>query len=380
MTLLQPALVTIIASCAMLCASCGKSPQEGPRRSKHAFGSVDGREVSLYTLRNGSGMEVCITNYGGIVVSLVVPDRNGRFSDVVLGYDSLSSYLAKTPYFGAIVGRYANRIGKARFTLDGKVYVLTPNDGPNQLHGGLRAFDKVVWDVDESTPATDPTLALSYLSKDGEEGYPGNLRLKVVYSLTDSNALRIDYTATADKPTVLNLSHHSYFNLAGQGAGEILGHILTINADRFTPIDSGLIPTGEFRPVEGTPMDFRTATVVGARIGVPNEQLRLGRGYDHNWVLNRNDGGLSFAARLSEPTSGRIMEVWTTQPGIQFYTGNFLDGTNIGKGGVAYKYRTGLCLETQHFPDSPNRPEFPSTVLRPGETFTSSTLYRFSAQ
>lgn len=379
MTLLQPTLLTIFASGAMLFTSFTKPQQDGPRRSKEPFGSVDGRSVSLYTLRNGRGMEARITNYGGIVVSLMVPDRTGKSSDIVLGHESLSSYLTQTQYFGAIVGRYANRIGHARFVLDGREYVLTPNDGPNQLHGGLRGFNRVVWNVDESTPPTDPTLVLSYLSKDGEEGYQGNLHVKVVYSLTDSNALRIDYTATTDKPTVLNLSHHSYFNLAGQGVGDILGHTLMINADRFTPIDSELIPTGEIRSVVGTPMDFRTATVVGARIGAPDEQLRLGRGYDHNWVINRNDLSLLLAARLSEPTSGRVMEVWTTQPAVQLYTGNFLDGTSVGKGGAVYKYRTGICLETQHYPDSPNKPQFPSTVLRPGETFTSTTLYRFSA-
>lgn len=380
MTLQQPALLTIIVGCAMLIASCSKSPQEGPRRSKQAFGSADGKDVSIYTLRNKSGMEARITNYGGILVSLLVPDRSGKLADVVLGYDSLSSYLKQTQYFGALVGRFANRIGHARFALEGKEYILAPNDGPNQLHGGIRGFNRAVWDVDESTPPTEPILVLSYLSKDGEEGYPGNLRVKVVYSLSDSNELRIDYTATTDKPTVLNLTHHSYFNLAGQGVGDILNETVMINADHFTPIDSGLIPTGEIRAVQGTPMDFRTPNVIGARINEKDDQLRLGRGYDHNWVLNRNGDGLSFAARVSEQTSGRIMEVWTTQPGIQFYTGNFLDGSSIGKGGIAYKYRTGLCLETQHFPDSPNRPEFPSCILRPGETFTSSTIYRFSAQ
>ena len=380
MTLQQPALLTIIVGCAMLIASCSTSPQGGPRRSKQAFGSVDGKDVSIYTLRNKNGMEARITNYGGIVVSLMVPDRSGKLADVVLGYDSLSPYLTQTSYFGALVGRVANRIGHARFALEGKEYVLAANDGPNHLHGGLRGFNRAVWEVDESTPPSEPTLVLSYLSKDGEEGYPGTLRVKVVYSLSDSNDLRIDYTATTDKPTVLNLTHHSYFNLAGQGVGDILNETVMINADRFTPIDSALIPTGEIRPVQETPMDFRTPHKVGDRINEKDDQLRLGRGYDHNWVLNRSGDGLSFAARVSEPTSGRIMEVWTTEPAIQLYTGNFLDGKSIGKGGVAYKYRTGLCLETQHFPDSPNRPEFPSCVLRPGETFTSSTIYRFSAQ
>jgi aldose 1-epimerase len=340
---------------------------------------VDGKEVFLYTLRNASGMEARITNYGGILVSLTVPDRLNKPGDVVLGYDSLSSYVKATPYFGAIVGRYGNRIGKAHFTLDGKEYALKANDGPNTLHGGLKGFDKVVWDADESTPATKASLVLSYVSRDGEEGYPGNLKASVVYTLTDSNELRIDYAATTDMPTVLNLTHHSYFNLAGPGSGDILSHELTLNADRFTPIDSGLITTGALEPVEGTPMDFRTPTAIGARIGTMDDQLKFGRGYDHNWVLNRTGDGLSLAARVAEKTSGRVMEVWTTQPGVQFYSGNFLDGSNIGKGGKAYAYRTGFCLETQHFPDSPNKPSFPSTVLRPGENFASTTVYKFSA-
>jgi aldose 1-epimerase len=256
--------------------------------------------------------------------------------------------------------------------------MLNANDGPNTLHGGLKGFDKVVWEAAGTTPATEPSLSLSYLSKDGEEGYPGSLKATVVYTLTDSNELRIDYTASTDKPTVLNLTHHSYFNLAGAGSGDILSHELMLNADKFTPIDSGLITTGELKPVEGTPMDFRTPAPVGSRIGVKDDQLRFGRGYDHNWVLNRTGEGLSLAARVSEKTSGRVMEVWTTEPGVQFYSGNFLDGTSIGKGGKAYAYRTGLCLETQHFPDSPNKPAFPSTVLRPGENFKSTTVYKFS--
>ncbi|HTY59327.1 MAG TPA: aldose epimerase family protein [Bacteroidota bacterium] len=364
----------------MLIAGCSPSHPDAPRRSKAPFGSVDGKEVFLYTLRNNAGMEARITNYGGIVVSLLVPDKSNTPGDIVLGYDSLSSYLKATPYFGAIVGRYGNRIGRAHFTLDGKEYTLNANDGPNTLHGGLKGFDKVVWDADESTPATKASLTLSYLSKDGEEGYPGNLKATVVYTVTDSNELRIDYAATTDKPTVLNLTHHSYFNLAGAGNGDILSHELMLNADKFTPIDSGLITTGELKPVEGTPMDFRTPTAIGARIAAKDDQLRFGRGYDHNWVLNRTGEGLSLAARVTEKTSGRVMEVWTTQPGIQFYSGNFLDGTNIGKGGKPYAYRTGFCLETQHFPDSPNKPSFPSTVLRPGENFTSTTVYKFSAR
>jgi aldose 1-epimerase len=378
MTQYMPSILSLVAAATILFAGCSPSPQEIPRKTRAQFGTVDGKDVFLYTLRNKSGMEARITNYGGIVVSLFVPDKSNRPGDVVLGYDSLSSYLKATPYFGAIVGRYGNRIGKARFTLDGKDYMLNANDGPNTLHGGLKGFDKVVWEAAGTTPATEPSLSLSYLSKDGEEGYPGSLKATVVYTLTDSNELRIDYTASTDKPTVLNLTHHSYFNLAGAGSGDILSHELMLNADKFTPIDSGLITTGELKPVEGTPMDFRTPAPVGSRIGVKDDQLRFGRGYDHNWVLNRTGEGLSLAARVSEKTSGRVMEVWTTEPGVQFYSGNFLDGTSIGKGGKAYAYRTGLCLETQHFPDSPNKPAFPSTVLRPGENFKSTTVYKFS--
>jgi aldose 1-epimerase len=380
MTPCIPGIISIVAAAAMLAAGCSPSPQVPPRRERAPFGTVDGKEVFLYTLRNKSGMEARITTYGGIVVSLSVPDRSHKSGDVVLGYDSLSGYLKATPYFGAIVGRYGNRIGKARFTLDGKEYSLRANDGANTLHGGPKGFDKVVWDADETTPATQSVLALSYLSRDGEEGYPGNLKASVVYTVTDSNELRIDYQASTDMPTVQNLTHHSYFNLAGAGKGDILSHEVMLNADRFTPIDAGLITTGELKPVEGTPMDFRTPTAIGARIGAKDDQLRFGRGYDHNWVLNRTGEGLSLAARVTEKTSGRVMEVWTTQPGIQFYSGNFLDGTCIGKGGTPYAYRTGFCLETQHFPDSPNKPSFPSTVLRPGEKFSSTTVYRFSTQ
>jgi aldose 1-epimerase len=342
------------------------------------FGQIDGKAVHLYTLKNKNGLEARITNYGGIVVSLMVPDRQGNFSDIVLGYDSLASYVKATPYFGALIGRYGNRIGNAKFTLNGTSYQLAANDGPNTLHGGLKGFDKVVWDADPDSGGPGASLKLRYMSKDGEEGYPGNLSVTVVYSLTDSNQLRIEYTATTDKPTVLNLTHHSYFNLSGAGRGDILGHELTINADRFTPIDAGLIPTGDIRNVEGTPVDFRRASTIGARINADDEQLRFGKGYDHNWVLNRYGDGLTLAARLTEHSTGRTMEVWTTEPGIQFYSGNFLNGTSIGKGGIPYAYRTGVCLETQHFPDSPNKPGFPSTALNPGETYRSTTVYTFT--
>jgi aldose 1-epimerase len=344
---------------------------------KAAFGRMpDGRVVDLYTLTNRNGMEVAITNYGGIVVSLLAPDRAGKLADVVLGFDDLAGYLGGNPFFGALVGRYANRIANAEFKLDGVEYHLARNNGPNSLHGGTKGFDKKLWaahDVSKQNPA----LELACQSPDGEEGYPGDLSVRVVYTLTDSNELKIDYRATTDKDTVLNLTNHSYFNLAGQGNGDVLRHLLMINADRFTPIDSTLIPTGELRNVEGTPFDFRRATAVGARIGADEEQLRFGKGYDHNFVLNRKDNGLVLAARVTDPESGRVMEVLTTQPGVQFYSGNFLDGSVRGKGGQAYGRRSALCLETQHFPNSPNQPNFPSTELKPGQSFHEITVFKF---
>jgi len=361
--------------------SCGEHKQEGPALKKETFGNtLDGREVFVYTLKNRTGIEARITNYGGIILSLLVPDRSGKLDDVVLGYESLGDYLKETPYFGALIGRCGNRIGKGRFTLNGVEYSLVANDGPNHLHGGLKGFDKVVWEVNEQESVPGSSLVLTYRSKDGEEGYPGNLDVKVVYALSDSNALMIKYEAKTDKPTVVNLTHHSYFNLEGAGKGDILKHELFIDADRFTPVGPGLIPTGELRPVRGTPMDFTTPTAIGARIGEKDEQLKTGGGYDHNWVLNRHDAGPVLAARVYEKTSGRVMEVLTTEPGLQFYSGNFLKGTNIGKGGRAYEYRFGFCLETQHFPDSPNRPEFPSTVLLPGQLYSTATIYRFSVK
>ena len=350
------------------------------RVDKAPFGKMpDGREVFIYTLKNRSGVEARITNYGGILKSLLVPDGNGALADVVLGYDSLSEYLThNNPYFGALIGRYGNRIGKGKFTLNGREYTLETNNGANHLHGGIKGFDKVLWDAKERLVKDTPSLELTYLSKDEEGGYPGNLSVRVTYTLTNANELKIDYHATTDKPTIVNLTHHSYFNLAGAGSGDILGEELTINADRFTPVDSGLIPTGELRSVRGTPMDFRKPTAIGTRINEADEQIRFAGGYDHNFVLSRKGKGLQLAARVFDKGSGRVMEVWTDQPGLQFYSGNFLDGTNIGKGGVAYKHRYGFCLETQHFPDSPNHPGFPSTVLNPGQTFSSETIYRFS--
>ena len=349
--------------------------------TQEAFGATaDGTAADIFTLASPDGFEARITNYGGIVVSLTAPDREGSPADVVLGYETLAEYIADSPYFGALVGRYGNRIGGAKFTLDGVEYPLAVNDGENSLHGGIKGFDKVVWQAETDETDAGPALTLRYDSADGEEGYPGNLSVQVVYTWTAGPALRIDYTATTDKPTPLNPTHHSYFNLAGAGEGDILSHEMTIAADRFTPVDGGLIPTGELRPVVATPMDFRAPTPIGARIGANDEQLKLGGGYDHNWVLNNTDGSLTLAARVVEPASGRVMEVLTTEPGIQFYSGNFLDGDNVGKGGKAYEHRTGLCLETQHFPDSPNRPEFPTTILQPGQTYTQTTVYRFATQ
>ena len=297
---------------------------------------------------------------------------------MVLGYDRLADYLASTPYFGALVGRYGNRIAKARFTLDGQVYKLAANNGPNSLHGGLKGFDKVVWSAKSLATPDGPALELNYMSKDGEEGFPGNLSVKAVYTLTEDNALRLDYTAMTDKDTVLSLTHHSYFNLAGHG--DVLGHEVYLNASRFTPVDETMIPTGEMRPVAGTPMDFTKATAIGARINQDDEQLKLGKGYDHNWVLDKTPGALTLAARVYEPTTGRVLEAFTTEPGMQFYTANFLDGKLTGKGGWVYQFRNAFCLEPQHFPDSPNQPGFPTTVLKPGQIYKSTVIYKFSAK
>lgn len=349
--------------------------------TKQSFGKTNaGQSVDIYTLRNYRGMEARITNYGGIVVSLTAPDRNHRFTDVVLGYNDLDSYLKPPfPYFGAIIGRFGNRIAKGRFTLNGVEYKLAVNNGENHLHGGLIGFDKVVWKAAQNRTAAGPALTLTYLSKDGEEGYPGNLRVTVVYTLTHKNELKIDYTASTDKDTVTNLTHHSYFNLAGEGNGDILDHRLVLKANRFVPTDAGAIPTGELRNVAGTPFDFRTANTIGARINHDDEQITIGKGYDHTWVINGRAGRLRQAAVVYEPTSGRVMEVWTTEPGVQFYTGNYLDGIT-GKSGKPYPRRSGFCLETQHYPDSPNKPNFPTTTLGKGATYRSTTIYRFSAR
>jgi aldose 1-epimerase len=364
--------LALLASTVGAFGASGKQPAPGIKRS--VFGKMkDGQTVDLYTLTNRNGMEVSITPYGGRVVSLVVPDRHGKLGDVVLGFDNLQGYLGDNPYFGALIGRYANRIAHGRFTLDGVTYKLPINDGPNSLHGGTKGFDKQVWKARELSGA-HPAIELTYLSKDGEEGYPGNLSVKVVYTLEEDNALRIDYTATTDKDTVINLTNHSYFNLAGQGSGNILKQVMMINADKFTPIDATLIPTGKLESVEGTPFDFRKPTVIGERIDENNEQLKFAHGYDDNWVLNRHGSGLSLAARASDPESGRVLEVLTTEPGVQFYTGNFLDGTIHGKGGKVYGYRSAFTL------DSPNHPNFPSTELKPGQEYHQVTVFKFSTE
>ena len=354
-------------------------PETSARIQKAAFGkTADGQAVDIYTLTNARGMEAKIINYGATVVSLKAPDRSGKMDDVVLGYDNLDGYLKDTRFFGCIVGRYGNRIAKGKFTLNGQTYTLAVNNDENHLHGGIKGFNKQIWQASEVNDPKNPGLKLTYLSKDGEEGYPGNLSVTVIYTLTDDNGLKIEYNATTDKDTVVNLTNHSYFNLAGKGT--ILNHEVMLNADRFTPTDKGSIPTGELRSVKGTPMDFTQPTAIGARIEQQDEQLIFGKGYDHNWVLNSGGGTLALAARVTEPSTGRVMEVYTTEPGIQFYTGNFLDGTAIGKGGQAYQQRSGFCLETQHFPDSPNKPAFPSTVLKPGQTYVTTTIYKFSAK
>ena len=344
--------------------------------NEEPFGQTsEGREVDLYTLTNSNGIKARITNYGAILVSLEVPDRDGNNADITLGFDSLEGYLGEHPYFGAIVGRYANRIGKAKFTLDGVEYELAANNGENHLHGGIKGFDKVVWKLEDlKTEDNSAILKLSYISEDGEEGYPGNLACSVTYALTEDDELLISYEADTDKATVVNLTNHSYFNLAGQGNGDILKHELMIDADKYTVVDEGLIPTGENRSVTGTPMDFTISASIGSRID------QVEGGYDHNYVLNSGDGSLALCARVYEQTGGRVMEIHTDQPGVQFYTGNFLDGTVTGKGGKAYEKHYGFCLETQHFPDSPNKPQFPSVVLKPGQKYTTKTVLKFSTR
>ena len=363
---------------ALMSASCSSE------NKKHAMDQPDSittlaeasPAVEVYTLTNRNGLKMDVTNFGGRIISLWVPDRMGALGDVVLGYDSASQYLKGNPFFGAVVGRFSNRIAKGNFEVGGNVYQLALNNNENTLHGGSGGFHNVFWVAKEKNGSTN-RLELSYLSKDGEEGFPGNLNVTLVYTLTDDNGLAIEYSATTDKATIVNLTQHSYFNLAGAGNGDILNTEMMINADYFTPVDEGLIPSGELRKVDGTPFDFRKPHKIGERIDTRNEQLQFGKGYDHNWVLNKKDKSLTLAARATDPVSGRVMEVWTTEPGLQFYTGNHLTGRDKGKGGKVYNYRSGFCLETEHFPDSPNHKDFPSTVLKPGEKYEQKTVYKF---
>jgi aldose 1-epimerase len=371
--------LTILSTliCALCLLGCATTPTSH-QITRESFGRTkEGVPVDLFTLRNSKGVEARICTYGGIVISLKVPDRNGKMEDVVLGYDHLDGYLTNNPYFGCLVGRYGNRIAGGKFMLEGKEYKLAINNGPNALHGGLKGFDKVVWEPSIRTSPEGASLQLKYLSKDGEEGYPGNLFVTAVYTVTEDNGLRLDYTATTDKTTVVSMTQHSYFNLAGKG--NILNHLVMIPADKFTPTDSTQIPTGEIRLVDGTPFDFRQPIAIGARINQDNEQLKFGSGYDQNWVLKKAANELGLAARVVEPNSGRVLEVLTTEPAMQFYTGNFLKDIT-GKGGWRYQPRDGFCMEPQHFPDSPNQPTFPSTVLKPGEVYRNTIIYRFSVE
>ena len=349
------------------------------------FGKTkDGTDTTLYTLTNANGIKMDVTNYGGIIVRLFVPDREGNMDDVVLGYNTVAEYILDTPYFGSLIGRVGNRIADGKFTLNGKTYNLVTNNDPAgipcHLHGGTVGYDKVVWDAEPFIENNVPGLKLHYLSVDGEEGYPGNLDITVWYRLTNDNALKIDYLATTDADTPINLTQHSYFNLKGEGNGDILDHVLMFNAAHYTPVNSGLIPTGKIESVKGTPFDFTTPHAIGERVDSDHQQMIYGLGYDHNWVLDNQDGDLALAATVFEPTSGRFMEVWTEEPGMQFYCGNFLNGSNIGKSGKAYNFRNGFCLETQHYPDSINQSNFPSTVLKPGEEYKTTTIYKFSTR
>jgi aldose 1-epimerase len=356
----------------IICFAC--SPKKNADTMNQSLPSTD--TLKSFTLYNANGLKAEITNYGGKLVSLWVPDKNGKLGDVVLGYDSLRQYINGNKYFGAMIGRYGNRIAKGKFSLGGKEYQLALNNGANALHGGPKGFHQVFWKISEFKKNS---IKLSYHSADGEENYPGSLDVEVTYTLTDNDELIIDYKATTDSETILNLTHHSFFNLAGEGSGDILNHEMMITADQFTPIDSTLIPNGELRNVKGTPFDFTSPHKIGERINESDEQLKFGKGYDHNFVLRKNQNELTLAAKVIEPTSGRVMEVFTTEPGLQFYSGNFLDGKDLGKGNRPYNFRTAFCLEAQHFPDSPNHPNFPSTVLKKGETYTQQTIYKFSA-
>ncbi len=365
----------------VLFTACEQKTENGMIVTKEPFGKMpDGTVIHKFTLSNGNGMEVAVINYGAIVQSIKTRDRNDNMEDVVLGFDDLQSYIEDDSYFGGLVGRYGNRIAEGTFTLEGQKYTLAANNGPNHLHGGNKGFNKVVWEAEAASTEEAAAVKMHYLSKDGEEGYPGNLNTTVTYSLNEANEFEIEYEATTDKPTVVNLTHHGYFNLSGNCERSILEHELYINAHRFTPVDETLIPTGELRPVEGTPFDFTEPTPIGARINEDNQQLQYGKGYDHNWVLNEVDGTFKLQTSLYDPKSGRLLEIYTVEPGMQFYSGNFLDGSITGKNGKTYQYRYGLCLEPQHFPDSPNQPDFPSTVLRPGEKYQTASVYKFSVR
>ena len=384
--IIQLITVTSLAISAACFSGCTTMKTPNGTITKADFGTTpDGKTVELYTLKNDAGAEARIMTYGGIVQSLIMPDKHGQMADVVLGFDTLDGYVSDAylkgcPYFGALIGRYGNRIGGAKFTLEGQTYTLAGNNHGNSLHGGLKGFDKVVWTARPMATTHGPALIMTYVSKDGEEGFPGNLEVTAIYTLTDKNALKLEYTAKTDKPTVVNLTQHSYFNLAGQGNGDILGHLVYINANQTTPVDSLLITTGDFADVTGTPFDFRTPTAIGARINDTNTVLQYGPGYDHNWVVNKPLGQFGLQARVTEPVSGRVMEVWSDEPGLQFYAGNFLDGTLKGKGGAAYQVHTGFAMEPQHFPDSPNKPNFPSVELKPGQTYHNTIVYKFSVE
>ena len=370
-------LAVALVGCTTMSPSTSKSTI-----TKSDFGKTpDGQSVELYTLRNSKGAEADIMTYGGAVQKLIMPDKDGKMADIVLGFDTLDGYTGTNcPYFGALIGRYGNRIGAGTFSLEGQTYTLPKNNNGNTLHGGLKGFDKVVWTARPSVGVHGPQLILAYVSKDGEEGFPGNLEVTAIYTLTEDNELKLEYTARTDKPTVVNLTHHSYFNLAGQGNGDILNHLVYINSDKTTPVDSGLIPTGAFADVTGSPFDFRTPTSIGARINDPNMVLQYGPGYDHNWVINKPLGQYGLMARVKEPNSGRVMEVWSDEPGLQFYAGNFLDGSITGKDGKVYQRHYAFAMEPQHFPDSPNKPNFPSTELKPGQVYRNIIVYKFSAE
>ena len=374
----------VIFATILILTLTGCSPvNDTPSRiSLKSFGQTpDGRDVTLFTLINGLGSSVEIMDLGGIIVSLKVPDRDGKISDVVLGLDNPTQYLTESPYFGAIVGRYANRIREGRFSIDGQDYSLAINNGPNALHGGLTGFDKKIWKVEPFEGADYAGLTLTMVSDDGDEGYPGRLNVGVSYRFDDRNTLTVSYNATTDKKTVINLSQHSYFNLSGHSSGSITGHEVTLNASHYTPVDETLIPVGGIVSVDGTPMDFRNSKSIERDINIDHEQLAFGGGYDHNWVLDReSENELELAATVYSPKTGRLLEVTTDQPGIQFYTGNFLDGTIIGKEGATYEARNGFCLETQHFPDSPNQPDFPTTILNPGDVYETTTVFKFSVR